>query len=121
VRRWCTPRQRRGARRRPRLSLCAERRFRTTRGGTIRQGSLVRAQSFTGRPHPECASGTTPIEGLYLGGGSVHPGVPGTLAGGYNAARAVCEGQHLERWWTDPPFTQQARDAGLLPEPALMR
>ena len=97
-----------------------ERRFRTTRGGTVRQGSLVRAQSFTGRPHPECASGTTPIEGLYLGGGSVHPGVPGTLAGGYNAARAVCEGQHLDRWWTDPPFTQQARYAGLLPEPALM-
>jgi phytoene dehydrogenase-like protein len=97
-----------------------ERRFRTTRGGSIRQGSLVRAQSFAGRPHPECASGPTPVEGLYLGGGSVHPGIPGTLAGGYNAARAVCEGQHLDRWWTDPPFTQQARDAGLLPEPALM-
>ena len=97
-----------------------ERRFRTTRGGSIRQGSLVRAQSFAGRPHPECASGTTPVDGLYLGGGSVHPGVPGTLAGGYNAARAVCEGQHLDRWWTDPPFTEQAREAGLLPEPALM-
>jgi phytoene dehydrogenase-like protein len=97
-----------------------ERRFRTTRGGSIRQGSLVRAQSFAGRPHPECASGTTPVGGLYLGGGSVHPGVPGTLAGGYNAARAVCEGQHLDRWWTDPPVTEQAREAGLLPEPALM-
>ena len=97
-----------------------ERRFRTTRGGSIRQGSLVRAQSFAGRPHPECASGTTPVEGLYLGGGAVHPGVPGTLAGGYNAARAVCEGQHIDRWWTDPPFTEQAREAGLLPEPALM-
>ena len=97
-----------------------ERRFRTTRGGSIRQGSLVRAQSFAGRPHPMCASGTTPIEGLYLGGGSVHPGVPGTLAGGYNAARAVCEGQQLDRWWTDPPFVEEAREAGLLPEPALV-
>jgi phytoene dehydrogenase-like protein len=97
-----------------------ERRFRTTRGGSIRQGSLVRAQSFAGRPHPECATGRTPVEGLYLAGGAVHPGVPGTLAGGYNAARVVCEELHADRWWTEPPLVQAARDAGLLPEPALM-
>ena len=27
----------------------------------------------------------------YLGGGAVHPGVPGSLGGGYNAAVSVAE------------------------------
>ena len=50
----------------------------------------------------------------------LNAGIPGTLAGGYNAARVLCEELHVERWWTDPPFVQAARDAGLLPEPALI-
>jgi phytoene dehydrogenase-like protein len=71
--------------------LDIERRFATTRGGTIRQGALVREQTLVGRPHPSCSTGRTPVAGLYLGGGAVHPGVPGTLAGGYNAAAVVAE------------------------------
>jgi phytoene dehydrogenase-like protein len=75
------------------------RRFATTRGGTIRQGTLSTAQTLQGRPHPECSSGRTPLDRLYLGGGGVHPGVPGCLGGGYNAAGLVAEDLGLERWW----------------------
>jgi phytoene dehydrogenase-like protein len=96
-----------------------ERRFRTARNGSVRQGSLVRAQTFAGRPHPDCSDCRTPIEGLYLGGGGVHPGVPGSLGGGYNAARAVCRDLGLDAWWSEPPFVREARERGLLPEPAV--
>jgi phytoene dehydrogenase-like protein len=68
-----------------------ERRFGTTRRGSIRQGALVAGQTLLGRPHRSCSSGRTPVAGLYLGGGAVHPGIPGSLGGGYNAAAAVAE------------------------------
>lgn len=93
-----------------------ERRFRTTRNGSVRQGALVREQTFANRPHPDCSAGRTPVEGLYLGGGGVHPGIPGSLAGGYHAARAVCADLGLEAWWPEPEMVRQAREAGLLPE-----
>ena len=82
--------------------LDIERRFGTTVGGSIRQGSLVAAQTLVGRPHPSCSTGRSPIPGVYLAGGAVHPGVPGSLAGGYNAAALVAEDLGLERWW--PPL-----------------
>jgi phytoene dehydrogenase-like protein len=71
--------------------LDIERRFGTTRRGSIRQGALVPSQTMTRRPHPSCCTGRTPVAGLYLAGGAVHPGVPGSLAGGYNAAAVVAE------------------------------
>jgi len=71
--------------------LDIERRFATTRRGSVRQGALVAEQTLERRPHPSCATGRTPIDGLYLGGGAVHPGVPGCLAGGFNAAVVVAE------------------------------
>jgi phytoene dehydrogenase-like protein len=79
--------------------LDIERRFATTRRGSVRQGSLVTSQTMTARPHRLCSSGRSPIPGLYLGGGSVHPGVPGSLGGGYNVAAAVAEDLGLDRWW----------------------
>lgn len=84
-----------------------ERRFGTARHGSVRQGSLRREQTLTGRPHPDCADGRTPLHGLYLGGGAIHPGVPGSLAGGYNVAAAVCADLGLKRWWptADTPRT----------------
>jgi phytoene dehydrogenase-like protein len=72
-----------------------ERRFATTRRGSIRQGALVAGQTLANRPHPSCSTGRTPVKGLYLGGGAVHPGVPGTLAGGPNAAARVAEDLRL--------------------------
>jgi phytoene dehydrogenase-like protein len=96
-----------------------ERRFRTVRNGSVRQGRITRSQSFSARPHPDCSGGRTPIQLLYLAGGGVHPGVPGSLGGGYNAAAAVCEDlPDLVRWWPEPAFVQQARDARLMPERA---
>ena len=79
-----------------------ERRFGTTRRGSLRQGSVRPGQTFTRRPHPSCADGRTPLDGLYLGGGGAHPGVPGSLGGGYLVAAAVCEDLGLERWWPQP-------------------
>jgi phytoene dehydrogenase-like protein len=76
-----------------------ERRFRTTRNGSLRQGSLIRRQTLTGRPDPSCADTRTPVPGLYLGGGGVHPGVPGTLGGGWLAAQAVCSDLGFEPSW----------------------
>lgn len=98
--------------------LDLERRFRTTRNGSVRQGHIAPDQTFANRPHIECSSGWTPIPGLYLAGGAVHPGVPGSLAGGYNAAAAVCSDvPDLVRWWAEAPMLEQARSAGMLPEP----
>ena len=65
------------------------RRFATTSAGTVRQGALGPAQALTLRPHPSCADTRTPVPGFYLGGGGVHPGVPGLLGAGMLAARAV--------------------------------
>jgi phytoene dehydrogenase-like protein len=81
-------------------------RFRTTRGGSLRQGALSPDQSFASRPHPDCSSTRTPLPGLYFGGGGVHPGIPGSMGGGYNAATAVCEDLGLNRWWPKPPSSR---------------
>jgi phytoene dehydrogenase-like protein len=45
------------------------------------------------------------LPGVYLAGGAVHPGVPGSLAGGYNAAAVVARDLGLERWWPEPDPT----------------
>jgi phytoene dehydrogenase-like protein len=57
--------------------------------GHIFQGELSLDQLFFQRPVPHFADYRTPVKGLYLCGGSVHPG--GGVSGipGYNAAREV--------------------------------
>jgi phytoene dehydrogenase-like protein len=86
-----------------------ERRFATTRRGSVRQGSLTAGQTLTRRPHASCSSGRTPVPGLYLGGGAVHPGVPGCLGGGYRAATLVAEDHGFEPWWAAMGLTPHAR------------
>src|SRR6516165_6523610 len=71
------------------------RRFATTSAGTVRQGALRPSQTLALRPHPLCADTRTPVPGFYLGGGGVHPGVPGLLGGGMLAAQAVRADQRL--------------------------
>jgi phytoene dehydrogenase-like protein len=93
-----------------------ERRFRTTRNGSIRQGVLVAQQTFDQRPHAECSTTRTPIPGVYIGGGGVHPGIPGSLAGGYHAASAVCQDLGLTKWWSTPAVIERARESGALPD-----
>ena len=65
------------------------RRFATTGAGTVRQGALSPAQTLNLRPHPLCADTRTPVPGFYLGGGGVHPGVPGLLSAGLLAVQAM--------------------------------
>ena len=77
-----------------------QRRFRRD---SLRHGGLTASQTLLARPHQTCSSGRTPIDGLYLGGGAIHPGLPGTLAGGYNVAAVVCQDLALNRWWPRPP------------------
>lgn len=83
-----------------------ERRFTTTRNGSLRHGSLCPEQTLTNRPHRSCPDGRTPVDGLFLGGGATHPGVPGVLAGGYHAAAAVCDELGLRRWWPQPALAR---------------
>jgi len=71
------------------------RRFATTSAGTVRQGALRPSQTLALRPHPLCADTRTPVPGFYLGGGGVHPGVPGLLSGGRLAAQAIRADQRL--------------------------
>ena len=71
------------------------RRFATTGPGAVRQGALRPAQTLDLRPHPLCADTRTPVPGFYLGGGGVHPGVPGLLSAGMLAAQAVSRGHGL--------------------------
>jgi phytoene dehydrogenase-like protein len=91
-----------------------ERRFRTTRNGSVRQGRITPEQSFRDRPHPDASTGRTPIDGFYLGGGAMHPGLPGSLGGGYLAAGVVCEDLDLNKWWSEPEIVQRARENGLI-------
>jgi phytoene dehydrogenase-like protein len=87
-----------------------ERRFGTARRGSVRQGALVPGQVLTDRPHPSCSGARTPLPGLYLGGGAVHPGVPGSLGGGFNAATVVAEDLGLEL--SRAPAPDQPHGAG---------
>jgi hypothetical protein len=92
-----------------------ERRFRTTRAGSVRQGTLTREQTFAGRP-PRSAAAVAPHRWPVPRRRGRLPGIPGSLGGGYNAARVVCSDLGLERWWPDPASVEHGREVGLLPE-----
>jgi phytoene dehydrogenase-like protein len=51
------------------------------------QAELALDQALWMRPLPELAGYRTPIDGLWLGGPAMHPGIPGL--GGYNCARQI--------------------------------
>jgi phytoene dehydrogenase-like protein len=92
-----------------------ERRFAVTKGGTVRQGALIPGQTLTGRPGAGCNGARTPIDGFYLGGGGTHPGVPGLLAAGAIAARAVCADYGFGHWaWPLVPDSRGARGGATL-------
>lgn len=59
--------------------------------------SLEQIEAF--RPLPELAQCRTPIERLYLGGGSVHPGGGILGACGYIASGAVLHDLGVKPWW----------------------
>jgi phytoene dehydrogenase-like protein len=81
--------------------------------GSIKHGAYTSLQMGYNRPVPECSAYRTPIEGLYVGGASVHPGGMITMGPGYNAARTVAEdlGAPL---WEEPEMVRAARERGYL-------
>ena len=70
-------------------------------------GSFAHDQIGYNRPFAGAGQYRTPVPGLYLCGGSTHPG--GNITGlcGYNAAAVVAADLGLHVWW-DPPQAERA-------------
>jgi phytoene dehydrogenase-like protein len=81
--------------------------------GSIKHGAYLPTQMLSNRPNPDCSGCRTPIENLYVAGGSVWPGGMVLLGGGYNVAGVVAEDLGLERWWGEPEYIVEARRKGL--------
>jgi phytoene dehydrogenase-like protein len=69
--------------------------------GGLNMGALSPDQTGINRPTRELSNYRTPIEGLYLGGSSSHPGGQLTGGPGYNAARAIVEDLGMRPWWPE--------------------
>ena len=69
------------------------------RQGDLLIGSFDGDQVGSNRPFPGAGRYRTPLDGLYMCGGSTHPG--GNITGlcGYNAAAVIAGDLGLERWW----------------------
>jgi phytoene dehydrogenase-like protein len=69
------------------------------RDGDLLVGSFGNGQVGYDRPFPGAGHYRTGVEGLYLCGGSCHPG--GNITGlcGYNAAGVVLGDLGGDRWW----------------------
>jgi phytoene dehydrogenase-like protein len=66
------------------------------------------------RPNEECSDTRTPIQALYLGGASCHPGGLVILGPGYIVANAVADDLGLKKWWSEPEIVIRAREKGIL-------
>jgi phytoene dehydrogenase-like protein len=75
--------------------------------GDLLVGSFANGQIGAHRPFPGAGRYRTPIPGLYLCGGSTHPG--GNITGlcGYNAARVIATDANKPVWW-NPPDAESA-------------
>jgi phytoene dehydrogenase-like protein len=75
--------------------------------GDLLVGSFANNQVGYHRPFAGAGCYRTPVPGLYLCGGSTHPG--GNITGlcGYNAARVIAADLSKEIWW-NPPDVEQA-------------
>jgi phytoene dehydrogenase-like protein len=82
-----------------RSPLDTERKLPNMRFGDLLVGSFANGQTGYNRPFPGSGEYRTPFEGLYLCGGSTHPG--GNITGlcGYNAASVVAADLGLSLWW----------------------
>ena len=82
-----------------------ERTFPNMKFGDLLVGSFANNQMGYNRPFPGAGGYRTPVEGLYLCGGSTHPG--GNITGlcGYNAARVLASDLGLPVWWNPPQLT----------------
>lgn len=98
-----------------RSPLDTERTLPNMRQGDLLVGSFANNQIGYHRPFPGAGCYRTPLAGLYLCGGSTHPG--GNITGlcGYNAASVVAADLAVKPWWNPPPVEQAWQR--LRPEP----
>ena len=89
----------------------------TMKRGSIKHGAYTSLQMGHNRPVPDCTSYRTPLDGLYVGGASTHPGGMVILGPGYNSARIVAHDLDLDVWWDEPEMVVAARERGYLPDP----
>jgi phytoene dehydrogenase-like protein len=93
-----------------RSPLDTERTLPNMQGGDLLVGSFANGQVGYNRPFPGAGQYRTPVRGLYLCGGSTHPGGNVTGLCGYNCARAVAVDLNLPVWW-NPPQIESAIEA----------
>jgi len=77
------------------------------RRGDLLVGSFANNQVGYNRPFAGAGCYRTPVPGLYLCGGSTHPGGNVTGLCGYNAARVIAADLGKAVWW-NPPDVEQA-------------
>jgi len=77
--------------------------------GDVLVGSFANGQVGENRPFAGAGRYRTPLQGLYLCGGSTHPG--GNITGlcGYNAARVIAVDLSCPIWWNPPDVEQTLR------------
>jgi phytoene dehydrogenase-like protein len=91
----------------PRTPLDTERTLPNMQSGDLLVGSFAHGQVGENRPFAGAGRYRSQVQGLYLCGGSTHPG--GNITGlcGYNAARVVATDLGCPIWW-NPPDAEQA-------------
>jgi len=82
--------------------LDTERSLPNMRGGDLLVGAFTNGQVGYNRPFPGAGAYRAPIPGLYLCGGSTHPGGNVTGLCGYNAASVIAADAGLVPWWSAP-------------------
>jgi phytoene dehydrogenase-like protein len=82
------------------------------RRGDLLVGSFANGQVGYNRPFAGAGGYRTPVPGLYLCGGSTHPG--GNITGlcGYNAARVVAADLGRKTWWNPTDFEERLKAKG---------
>jgi len=85
-----------------RSPLDTERTLPNMTGGDLLVGSFANGQVGFNRPFPGAGCYRTRVEGLYLCGGSTHPGGNVTGLCGYNAARVIAADCGKPVWWNPP-------------------
>jgi phytoene dehydrogenase-like protein len=90
-----------------RTPLDTERSLPNMQAGDLLVGSFANGQVGANRPFAGAGQYRTPLAGLYLCGGSTHPGGNVTGLCGYNAARVIAADLGARIWW-NPPDVEQA-------------
>lgn len=85
-----------------RSPLDTERTLPNMHGGDLLVGSFAHGQVGWSRPFPGAGHYRTPLRGLYLCGGSTHPGGNVTGLCGYNAARVIAADAGRTIGWNPP-------------------